>query len=315
MGGPFQPQGHVQLLTGLIDFGLTPQEAIDVPRWRHTEGGEVLLEHGTPRATVDALTARGHEVEPAAGLRVRRRAGDPGRSRDRHVRRRVRSAQGWLRAGILKARSRGKTPCSEPGSPRSRSSSSPAWSATRAAEPPAASRLGRVAKELERHRSSDRRPATAVNVGGVELCWCPPGRFRMGSPPGEPERRPGEDQVEVTLSRGFWIGKFEVTQGAVEAGGRRVSRRAHRGRRATTFRSTTINFAEAEEFCRKLTEMARASGELPAELGVPAADRGAVGVRLPGRDDDRHVVRRHAEQQAGELSRASPTTAPRRGRR
>jgi gamma-glutamyltranspeptidase/glutathione hydrolase len=68
MGGPFQPQGHVQLLTGLIDFGLTPQEAIDAPRWRHTEDAQVLLEHGTPRATADALAARGHEVEPAAGF-------------------------------------------------------------------------------------------------------------------------------------------------------------------------------------------------------------------------------------------------------
>jgi len=37
-------------------------------------------------------------------------------------------------------------------------------------------------------------------VGGVKLCWCPPGRFRMGSPPDEPERRPGETQVLATLS-------------------------------------------------------------------------------------------------------------------
>ena len=48
-------------------------------------------------------------------------------------------------------------------------------------------------------------------VVGVKLCWCPPGKFTMGSPPGEPERRPGEDQVEVTLTRGFWTGKYEVT--------------------------------------------------------------------------------------------------------
>src|SRR5262245_33010438 len=32
-------------------------------------------------------------------------------------------------------------------------------------------------------------------VVGVKLCWCPPGKFTMGSPPNEPERRPGEDQV------------------------------------------------------------------------------------------------------------------------
>lgn len=67
MGGSFQPQGHVQLLTGLRDFGLGLQEAIDVPRWRHTEGLEVLLEHGTPAAVRTALTERGHQVRPAGG--------------------------------------------------------------------------------------------------------------------------------------------------------------------------------------------------------------------------------------------------------
>src|SRR5688572_9560863 len=50
-------------------------------------------------------------------------------------------------------------------------------------------------------------------VAGVALGWCPAGRFVMGSPCGEPERRPGEDQVEVTFSKGFWAGKYEVTQG------------------------------------------------------------------------------------------------------
>src|SRR5262249_53177096 len=50
-------------------------------------------------------------------------------------------------------------------------------------------------------------------VAGVKLCWCPAGRFLMGSPPSEPERRPGEAQVEVTLSKGFWMGKYEATQG------------------------------------------------------------------------------------------------------
>src|SRR3954451_17405640 len=46
-----------------------------------------------------------------------------------------------------------------------------------------------------------------------KLCWCPPGKFTMGSPRGEPERRPDEDQVEVTLTKGFWTAKYEVTQG------------------------------------------------------------------------------------------------------
>jgi hypothetical protein len=39
-------------------------------------------------------------------------------------------------------------------------------------------------------------------VDELELRWCPPGRFVMGSPPSEPERRPGEDQVEAVGRRG-----------------------------------------------------------------------------------------------------------------
>src|SRR5262245_54225148 len=50
-------------------------------------------------------------------------------------------------------------------------------------------------------------------VEGVALCWCPAGKFAMGSPLGEAGRRDDETLVEVTLSRGFWIGKHEVTQG------------------------------------------------------------------------------------------------------
>src|SRR5690242_765486 len=50
-------------------------------------------------------------------------------------------------------------------------------------------------------------------VASIKLCWCPPGKFTMGSPPDEPERRPGEDQVEVTLTKGFWMAKYEATQG------------------------------------------------------------------------------------------------------
>jgi formylglycine-generating enzyme required for sulfatase activity len=50
-------------------------------------------------------------------------------------------------------------------------------------------------------------------LAGIKLCWCPPGRFQMGSPPDEPERRSDEAQVDVTLTKGFWLGKYEATQG------------------------------------------------------------------------------------------------------
>jgi formylglycine-generating enzyme required for sulfatase activity len=68
---------------------------------------------------------------------------------------------------------------------------------------------------LARQASSfrGRQTGDARKVDAIDLCWCPPGRFVMGSPRSEPERRPGEDQVEVTLTRGFWMAKFEATQG------------------------------------------------------------------------------------------------------
>src|SRR5690349_5380682 len=94
-------------------------------------------------------------------------------------------------------------------------------------------------------------------TGGVKLCWCPPGRFTMGSPPGEPERRPGEDQVEVTLTRGFWIGKYEVTQGQWKRVVGEFPGKLTAGA-GDEFPVYDITFAEAEAFCRKLTEQARA---------------------------------------------------------
>jgi len=101
-------------------------------------------------------------------------------------------------------------------------------------------------------------------VGGVKLCWCPPGQFRMGSPADEPERRPGEAQVEVTLSKGFWIGKYEVTQGQWKRVVGEFPGKFTAGE-GDDFPVYTVNFAESEEFCRKLTESAHASGELPKE--------------------------------------------------
>jgi gamma-glutamyltranspeptidase/glutathione hydrolase len=73
MGGAMQPQGHVQILVNLIDFGMNLQEAGDAPRARHDgsseptgevmrDGGRVILEVGASPATVQALEVRGHRV-------------------------------------------------------------------------------------------------------------------------------------------------------------------------------------------------------------------------------------------------------------
>ena len=89
----------------------------------------------------------------------------------------------------------------------------------------------------------------------------------MGSPIEEPGHRPDETQVEVRLSRGFWIGKFEVTQ---------QQWRAHVGRfpdRPPTEAFGLgddvpvywVTYADAELYCDRLTAIARDAGALPPD--------------------------------------------------
>ena len=61
-GGHVQPQVQVQIITNLIDFAMTIQEAIAAPRFNHIEGSKVGFEPGIPEATVQELKRRGHQV-------------------------------------------------------------------------------------------------------------------------------------------------------------------------------------------------------------------------------------------------------------
>jgi gamma-glutamyltranspeptidase / glutathione hydrolase len=78
MGADMQPQGQVQVLQGMIDFGMNVQEAGDAPRLRHDGSrdptgagdggvGRVCLESGFSRATIEGLAALGHRIEPDDG--------------------------------------------------------------------------------------------------------------------------------------------------------------------------------------------------------------------------------------------------------
>jgi formylglycine-generating enzyme len=85
----------------------------------------------------------------------------------------------------------------------------------------------------------------------------------MGSPPNEVERRYDETQVDVTLTKGFWMGKYEVTQGEWQRLSGEVHGQLNKGA-GEDFPVYWVSYIEAEEFCRKLTAQAHASGELPA---------------------------------------------------
>jgi len=109
-----------------------------------------------------------------------------------------------------------------------------------------------------------RSPGEERRVEAIQLCWCPAGRFVMGSPGSEPGRRPGEDQVQVTLTRGYWMAKHETTQGewrrVVGALPGELTAELPAG---DNFPVGNVNFAEAETFCRRLTRLGRKSGVLP----------------------------------------------------
>lgn len=64
MGAFMQPQGHVQVAMNMIDFGLNPQEALDVHRWQWIEGKKVLVEPNFPNNIARKLDHMGHEIHP-----------------------------------------------------------------------------------------------------------------------------------------------------------------------------------------------------------------------------------------------------------
>jgi gamma-glutamyltranspeptidase / glutathione hydrolase len=71
MGGFMQPQGHLQVISALVDGGLDPQAALDQPRFcigDGTQGGKVMLEEGILEDTVKVLAELGHPLKIMRGL-------------------------------------------------------------------------------------------------------------------------------------------------------------------------------------------------------------------------------------------------------
>lgn len=78
MGGYMQPQGHFQMLVNLVDLGMSPQMALDVPRWQLAGpaaglgaaegGGLVQMEEGWDFGLLAELARRGHRIAPVDGF-------------------------------------------------------------------------------------------------------------------------------------------------------------------------------------------------------------------------------------------------------
>jgi formylglycine-generating enzyme required for sulfatase activity len=100
------------------------------------------------------------------------------------------------------------------------------------------------------------------SAANLEMTWVEPGTFMMGSPATEKGRSDDENQTQVTLTKGFYLGKFEVTQSQFQA---------ITGTNSSKFNATNngkrpveeVNWEEAVAFCDKLTEQERNAGRLP----------------------------------------------------
>ncbi|MBO7524632.1 MAG: formylglycine-generating enzyme family protein, partial [Verrucomicrobia bacterium] len=95
----------------------------------------------------------------------------------------------------------------------------------------------------------------------LDIIWIEPGTFIMGSPEDELGRQSNETQHQVTLSKGYWLGKYEVTQAQYEAVmGTNPSSEVFIG---ADMPVNEVEWDDAKEFCQKLTEMVKAAGKLP----------------------------------------------------
>lgn len=97
---------------------------------------------------------------------------------------------------------------------------------------------------------------------GTNLAYIPAGSFVMGSPVAEPARYPTEGpQTTVIISRGFWMGRHEVTQGEFdELLGRNPSHFIGNPRRPVE----QVEWHEAMAYCDTLTSREQGAGRLPA---------------------------------------------------
>jgi formylglycine-generating enzyme required for sulfatase activity len=97
----------------------------------------------------------------------------------------------------------------------------------------------------------------------MKLIWCLPAKFTMGSPSSEPDRDEDENRVSVSLTKRFWLGKYEVTQSEWKSV---MKTEPWKGQGSTKggadFPATFVSWNDVMVFCRKLTEQERQARHL-----------------------------------------------------
>ena len=107
---------------------------------------------------------------------------------------------------------------------------------------------------------------SVTNSIGMELIEIPAGKFTMGSPEDEKDRRENEAQVPVTLTKPFSLGKTEVTQGQwKEVMGSEPWKRQTNTIKGENVSASHVKYDDAADFCERLTDLERKAGKLKAD--------------------------------------------------
>ena len=149
--------------------------------------------------------------------------------------------------------------------------------------------------------TSDRlAPAKTPSLTPLELVWIPPGIFIMGSPDDEKGRRSNEGpQTQVTISRGFWMGKYEVTVAQYRTIQGNVSQLIPTATEDDLNRPVTeVSWQSATNFCFRLSQKEREAGglpegyvyRLPTEAEWEYACRAKTSTRFSFGDDPGYVL-------------------------
>jgi formylglycine-generating enzyme required for sulfatase activity len=155
---------------------------------------------------------------------------------------------------------------------------------------PALAPEAKEARQVALEEQKEPNPGEEMTVdlgGGVKLTlfWCPAGNFLMGSPSDEADRGSEETQHRVTLTKGFWMGKYEVTQGQWErVMGSNPSWFTGAGANAPVEK---VSWDDCQEFVRKVNGLVSGGGfRLPTEAEWEYACRAGTTGPYAGNVDD-----------------------------
>lgn len=131
-------------------------------------------------------------------------------------------------------------------------------------------------EEARQPKAGETKTITLPGGAKMEMVWCPRGTFMMGSPEDEKGRNEDETQHQVTLSKGFWMAKTEVTQAQWKSVmGDNPSRHTSR-RNGDNLPVEQVNWYACKTFCEKAGNGLRLPTEAEWEYACRAGNTGVV---------------------------------------